>query len=226
MVFPFERLRDRLLTAGISPRHVRRYMSELADHFDDLEAEAKRAGHPDAATAALERIGRPDNLARAMIDRVELRGWTARAPWAVFLFGPAVLLAAIDFITVVSIVAIVKTADLPTGQPAPAWLLAMAATVNHLHDYIVPLLLAAAVVFVATRQRMRPLWPVAGLVVVAGVAALNHLQIEPAVVPGKHGEISLGASLGPQTAVRVAVNLMLTLPFYFAWWRWRQPRPA
>ena len=88
MVFPFERLRDRLLTAGISPRHVRRYMTELSDHITDLEVEAKAAGHPAPRESALERLGHPDDLAQAMIDRPELKAWTARAPWAVFLFGP------------------------------------------------------------------------------------------------------------------------------------------
>jgi hypothetical protein len=63
MVFPFERLRDRLLTAGVSPRHVRRYTAELSDHITDLEAEARSAGHPQPGESALERLGRPDDLA-------------------------------------------------------------------------------------------------------------------------------------------------------------------
>src|SRR5271154_2226677 len=101
MVFPFERLRERLLIAGVSPRHVRRYMAELSDHAADLETEAKRAGHPEPMARAFERLGKPDDLAKAMIDRTELRAWTARAPWAVFLFGPPVLLAAIDFLSII-----------------------------------------------------------------------------------------------------------------------------
>jgi hypothetical protein len=32
----FDRLSERLLRAGIAPRHVRRYVRELSDHFDDL----------------------------------------------------------------------------------------------------------------------------------------------------------------------------------------------
>ena len=32
----FDRLAERLLHAGIAPRHVRRYTRELSDHFDDL----------------------------------------------------------------------------------------------------------------------------------------------------------------------------------------------
>ena len=35
----FDRLTERLLTAGIAPRHVRRYARELSDHYDDLVRE-------------------------------------------------------------------------------------------------------------------------------------------------------------------------------------------
>ena len=35
----FDHLSERLLRAGIAPRHVRRYARELSDHFDDLVRE-------------------------------------------------------------------------------------------------------------------------------------------------------------------------------------------
>ena len=40
----FERLSERLLHAGIAPRHVRRYVRELGDHFDDLVREETAGG--------------------------------------------------------------------------------------------------------------------------------------------------------------------------------------
>ena len=62
---PFHELRERLLRAGMAPRHVRRYLSELADHLADLKAEEERAGlnRTDAETAALARLGGIDDLA-------------------------------------------------------------------------------------------------------------------------------------------------------------------
>jgi hypothetical protein len=180
MVFPFERLRDRLLTAGVSPRHVRRYMAELADHFDDLEAAAKSSGNARPQESALERLGSPDDLARAMIVRSEFRAWTARAPWAVFLFGPAALLAIIDAI---------------------------------------PLLLGVIVAFVGAQRRMRPLWPLAGLVAISVIAGLNYLHVDVPLAPGQHGEISLGASVGQQTAVRAMSSLIISTALYFSWRR-------
>lgn len=221
MVFPFERLRDRLLTAGVSPRHVRRYMAELSDHITDLEANAKAAGHPAPRQSALERLGRPDDLAQAMIERPELKAWTARAPWAVFLFGPPLLLAAIDLISILLVIALVKTIGPQPGEIAPDWLVSLAAAVNFIHVYAVPLLLGGIVAAVATRQRMRPLWPLVGLVAIGVIASLNYLHIDVPLAPGQHGEISLGASAGRWTAFRAAINLALTLPHYLAWRRWR-----
>ena len=92
----FDRLSERLLDAGIAPRHVRRYVRELSDHFDDLvrEERADGAAKELAETRALARLGNDDTLAEAMLSRPELRSLTARFPWAVFGLGPIVLLIA------------------------------------------------------------------------------------------------------------------------------------
>jgi len=84
MLKPFDRLGERLLTAGIAPRHVRRYLTELNEHLDDLRTEEKGAGHdPEIANArALARLGTADDLAAAMAGRPEFRSWAAREPWA------------------------------------------------------------------------------------------------------------------------------------------------
>src|ERR1700720_2457956 len=59
MAKPFHELRERLLRAGVAPRHVRRYLAELADHLADLRAEEEGAGRSraDAESAALVRLG-------------------------------------------------------------------------------------------------------------------------------------------------------------------------
>ena len=88
-------LRERLLRAGVAPRHVRRYLRELADHFADVCAEEEALGKSktEAEAAALERLGSSEQLAQAMIAKPELRAWSARAPWAVFGAGPVACLA-------------------------------------------------------------------------------------------------------------------------------------
>src|SRR2546429_6182250 len=95
MAKPFHELRERLLRAGVTPRHVRRYLTELADHLADLRAEEERAGRSraDAESAALARLGGGDNLAKAMIEQRQFQSWCVRAPWAVFCLAPLCLLA-------------------------------------------------------------------------------------------------------------------------------------
>src|SRR6516162_11024326 len=97
---PFNELRERLLRAGVAPRHVQRYLAELADHLADLRAEELRAGRgtADAEAAALARLGTMYELAQAMISRRECQSWCARAPWAMFSLAPLFSLAAAYFI--------------------------------------------------------------------------------------------------------------------------------
>ena len=96
----FSELRERLLRAGVAPRHVRRYLAELADHLADLRAEEEAAGHSraDAESAALVRLGGTDELARAMIEKRQFQSWCLRAPWATFGVAPLCLLAGAWFV--------------------------------------------------------------------------------------------------------------------------------
>lgn len=100
MAKPFYELRERLLRAGVAPRHVRRYLAELTDHLADLRAEEERAGRSraDAEAAALVRLGSMEDLARAMIGKRQLQSWSARAPWAMFGLAPVSLLAGAWFV--------------------------------------------------------------------------------------------------------------------------------
>ncbi len=71
----FRDLEERLLREGVSPRHVRRYLTELRDHLADLRAEEERAGRQgvEAESAAVARLGSEEELATAMLRRRELR---------------------------------------------------------------------------------------------------------------------------------------------------------
>ena len=97
---PFHELRERLLRAGVAPRHVRRYLTELGDHLADLRAEEERAGRSraDAESAALIRLGGVDDLSKAMIEQRQFQSWCVRAPWAMFGLAPLFLLAGSYFV--------------------------------------------------------------------------------------------------------------------------------
>lgn len=64
----FESLRERLLRAGVAPRHVRRFLRELHDHYEDaLRVELTKFSDPSAArNAAWARLGTEESLAQGM----------------------------------------------------------------------------------------------------------------------------------------------------------------
>jgi len=75
-------LQKDLLRAGIAPRHVRRTVGELTDHFEDLIDHALIDG-VDLDTAqlrALDDLGDLGDVARAMRLQPELRSWAFRFP--------------------------------------------------------------------------------------------------------------------------------------------------
>jgi hypothetical protein len=181
----FDRLFERLLHAGIAPRHVRRYVRELGDHFDDLVREEKAGGATRelAETRALSRLGNDDALADAMLSRPELRSLTARYPWAVFGIGPIVLLA---LSVVGGLYLELWLLNQPpgvftylTGQP-PGPVTARLATriytvYNTLIVYGAPLLFAWLFYWMGSRQRMRLAWIVTGVAIICVLGGFQNL---------------------------------------------------
>ena len=94
---PFDAVAETLLKGGIAPRHVRRYVRELADHLDDLTAQQRAAGYDgeEARTRARARLGDDSELAQAMLEQPGMRSWPARMPWLMFLLLPPILTAVI-----------------------------------------------------------------------------------------------------------------------------------
>lgn len=78
----FELMRNELLRNGVAAAVAVRTVSELKDHFDDIEAEALAAGDtPEGAGAlAVLRLGQPAVLIAAISSRQELRNWMYRYP--------------------------------------------------------------------------------------------------------------------------------------------------
>jgi hypothetical protein len=181
----FDRLSERLLRAGIAPRHVRRTVRELSDHFDDLVCEEKADGAARelAETRALSRLGHDEDLAQAMLARPELRSLTARYPWAVFGLAPLVipLLSAVAalYFEIWFITHVHGFFTYLTGQP-PGPITARLATkvftaYNTLAVYGVPLLFAWLFYWLGSRQRMRPAWIVTGVVLICVLGGFQEL---------------------------------------------------
>jgi hypothetical protein len=96
-----------LLRAGISPRHVRRTVSELADHFDDLVDSALAAGAEldSARERALTELGDLHDLTLAIRSHPELRSWAYRFPYVALIVYPLTCLALLPAVPVMAGVA-------------------------------------------------------------------------------------------------------------------------
>lgn len=161
----FDDLRERLLLAGIAPRHVRRYLRELREHLDDLTAQQRQAGYDgeDAAIRARARLGGDDELAAAMLAQKQFRSIAARAPWAVFLILPPVAAIAIGMIPIGGLILAGKyfgylgrAASLP-----PSWFQMLGTNLVLAANLTTMPLAGTLFVAIAARQRLKLVWPLA-----------------------------------------------------------------
>ena len=227
----FHELRERLLRAGVAPRHVRRYLSELGDHLADLRAEEERAGRTgaDAEAAALLRLGGTNELARAMLERRQMQSWSARAPWAVFAVAPVLVLAAAWFVALFMLWTgwqiFLPGADTPFGRrPGTHHLFEWANVYFQIGRAIffgAPILVGWVIGIAAGRQRLNLVWPAAGLLWIAllGSTAQVHAT-RMGVAGGRHVSMSFtfshfaASSYGLFDAL---VILSLTVLPYLVW---------
>jgi hypothetical protein len=178
MPIEYVRLRERLLRAGVAPRHVHRYVRELRDHYDDLvQAEIARGSERGAAEAtASARLGSEDDLARSVLARPELRSIASRFPALAFGAGPAIAWLSLLIATGVLIrTAGDRVSDALGLRDAAVFAAAHAVCIFHVR--IAPLLLSAAMVIVSARQRATLSWPIAGTVVLCVLAARVSIQV-------------------------------------------------
>jgi len=199
----FDPLRERLLRAGIAPRHVWRYVAELRDHFDDLVREETAAGAAPALaqSRARARLGSDDALAQVMLARPGARSISARYPWAVFGLGPIAMIAATLFVAIVLEGGAIFLAGRlmhrsnPFGAAPPSeWVNWTILAWNALATYAAPLGIAVLLCVVGLRQRMSAAWIFAGISIACVVGAFQIVTLHTGA---GHGELSLGSGLVP-----------------------------
>lgn len=232
----FDELMESLLRAGIAPRHVKRYVHELRDHFEDLLREEIANGVPaaDAEIVARRRLGSNEILADAMLQRPE-RSIMARFPVLVFGAGPVLALIALIFFGVVFEIILLSThlaithwLDPPTADVAitpPQWLSLTLGTLNGLLTYASPLIIAAVMYVLVQRQRMSLRWMMLAGAIIAVVGACHSVGIEWSNLPHQ-SELFVGF-LSPEYSraeiwaciLRAAANLTLLCVAYWLWLR-------
>jgi hypothetical protein len=232
MAKPFHELRERLLRAGVAPRHVRRYLTELADHLADLRADEERAGRSraDAESAALARLGGVDNLAKAMIEQRRFQSWCVRAPWAIFGVAPLCLLAGAYFVACFYLwfgwKIFLPGADTPFVSPTgPIYGFAnIYFQAGKFYYFSVPVLVGWGMGLIAARQRLKAVWPAVGLVLIAWMGATARIQASRTAVPGGLGHISMnfftlrpaGQAISSDLPHALAIFTLAVLP-YLVW---------
>lgn len=192
----FEGLRETLLTGGIAPRHVRRYLAELTEHLDDLTAEQQALGYDgeDAASRARARLGDDVELAAAMLEQKSLRSLAVRVPWAVFGILPPFAATAAMLVPLGVLVLIGKVLGFAEkGAVRPHWFeqlgTATAACANLVFFPLVSVLFVALV----ARQRLSLYW---ALVAVAIPLLLFLHSVAEFTIPG-HPGIRIGVGMAP-----------------------------
>ncbi len=226
-------LRERLLRAGVAPRHVRRYLTELREHWSDLTAEEERAGRnrAEAEEVALARLGGVNDLARIMIERPGSRSWTARAPWVVLGAGP-VLGLAVGW-SVALLILWSGWSWFLGGSPTPfvpihGFAIAYFG-VGRMVYYYAPLLAGWGMVLLAGRQRVKAVWPVTiGSLVVAILGATGAVDVRPPAVPGDTGDVGIrffppASHYADAAGHALLLFVLVALPYLV--WRWRSSRP-
>jgi hypothetical protein len=173
----FEELRERLLRAGVAPRHARRFVRELSEHYEDaLQAElAKGAERGAAEHAARLRLGTEDALVQSMLAQPELRSRGARFPALVFGVGPLLLWSVVLLTTFCGL----RLLPVPPAPSPSAELLGTAAlALCLLYFRILPVLLGVLVLTAAAQRRLRAYWPLAGAALIdllAGTVSVHAL---------------------------------------------------
>lgn len=229
-------LRERLLEAGIAPRHVHRYVAELREHAADLTADGVAAGltRPEAAAWAASRLGTPDDLAQAMIRRGDFRSWGAKAPWAVYGIAPLVGVAACYGLVLAALIGIlVAHRPYPGAHPIlPPWFGTATATLGYLHSLVLPLLIGGGVAWMAARQRTPALWPCVALLIIAVIGGAGVSEVRMPHEPDGFIELVVGWSfICPYVNLDMALRhtvviLLLTLLPYLSHHIWRTAVPA
>jgi hypothetical protein len=229
-------LRERLLRAGVAPRHVRRYLAELTDHLADLRTEEGHAGRSAAEveSAALARLGNTDDLAKAMIEKRHFQSWCARAPWAMFGLAPALVLAAAWIVALFILWSgwymFLPGAETPFGGHRVHGFANLYFQFGKAIYFYAPILVGWGIGILAIRQRMKTAWLAAGMLLLALAGSTAHVYAGRTAVPGGFPHVRMSFTVAlvqgrPFGLLHMMILLSIAaLPYvvwriYQAYWR-------
>ncbi len=221
----FQSIRERLLQGGIAPRHVRRSLQELEDHFTDLVTELQAAGRSreESESQAATRLGSDDVFVASVLARPELRSKARRWPWLAFGALPLSAFIASFAVSVLLMTQVFEFAEhslgwMPATSPALYWARAILQA-NAM--WLAPLLAAGSGCFVAVRRRAPIAWPLTATFIIGLLGAMTNINLEWSAASPK-GYLSGGWGFSTNNmlipAIRATVTIAAVLLPYF-WWR-------
>jgi hypothetical protein len=219
-------LAERLLRSGVAPRHVRRYLRELRDHYDDaVQDELNRgASRATAEEMAASRLGDPDILIQSALAKPELLSWSRRWPWAVFIFAPLLLFPAAFVATILAMVGLAHIFVPGMESPLPKSLLDILEPIRFFGLYVLPVIAASGFALLARRRGVTRAWGWASIALITFFGALPNLDVNTD---------QIGAGIGISTRLDFLMEMFLQrwLPtavaavtlYYVIWGRMRAP---
>ena len=195
-------LRETLLRAGLSPRHIERYLRELREHRDDIAEHLQVTGlSANAARRQAEHhLGDRNALLLPMLADRRFRSLAARWPVVFYLAFPLVLQA--GFVTAGVFVLLMAAG---TGlRPAMGDLgnvMALLLLAN-------PVIVAWLTLLAARRRRAALTWPILGACVGAALAAALQLGV---TLPSPETTGRIGLTLAAPSLLQLTVLVLLSL---------------
>ncbi len=233
------KLGRKLLRGGVKPRFVRRTLTELQQHHEDLHEQylAEGMDSHEASARAHESLGDHQAIADAILCRPELRSWSFRFPGMVYFLSPLLIFLLIFIANLAAItLTVIQYQGMGTAA-MPAWLPPLIETLILFNSYLLAPLLVAAFCIAARNRMMVMTWPVAGMVLLAFVSAGQSVTTVWPLSPDDLGTISvswgyrfLGIPVSWQQTAGSTLRLLLTLGFalgvYVLWPRRKWMDPA
>lgn len=188
-------LAERLLRAGVAPRHVQRSVEELRAHRTDLLAQLSADGvsGEEAERTVEARLGSVETCYAATVARPELLSWSHRRPGVVFVMLPVLAFIALVVACValtVGLAQLVQPEYKLRGVVSPGVRTA-GEFLRLLILWGVPAFVAAFSVLLAARRRLRPWWPALGVLLIAFLGSGTTMQVSWAAV-GTPGSLQAG----------------------------------
>jgi hypothetical protein len=159
------------------------------------------------------------------IEQSRFQSWCVRAPWVMFGLAPIFLLAAAYFVACFILwsgwrifLPGANTPFVPIDGPAILYF-----QVGRLIYFSAPILIGWAIGLVASRQRLKAIWPVVGWILIALTGGTAQVHASRTAVLGGVGYIRMDFAMGPSVhgvpdgLFHALVILSLTMLPYLIW---------